>query len=261
MTFVRVPGGEFVMGSPDDDRDAKNDEKPQHRVRISTFYLGAAEVTQAQFSLVMGYNPSHFSSTGAGKEQIAGHATDEHPVENLSWIDAIRFCNAMSNRDHLLPYYAEAGRLGPRDIRVSNRAGTGYRLPTEAEWEFACRAGTTTRYFFGDSPSALEEYAWYAGNSGSMTHPVARKHPNDLGLYDMYGNVWEWCWDWHLLDYYRNSPMVDPQGPAQATTRVGHGGSWAHEPRGCRSATREYTAPVGRDKNLGFRVARNVPDR
>jgi formylglycine-generating enzyme required for sulfatase activity/tRNA A-37 threonylcarbamoyl transferase component Bud32 len=259
MEFVRVPGGEFMMGSPDDDQDAKNDEKPQHRVRISTFYLGATEVTQAQYRAVMGNNPSHFSSTGSGKEQVAGQATDDFPVENLSWVDAIRFCNAMSRRDHLLPYYAEAGRLGRQDVRVSNLDGTGYRLPTEAEWEFACRAGTTTRYFFGDGPSALDGYAWHAGNSGSMTHPVARKHPNALGLYDMYGNVWEWCWDWHLVDYYRNAPLVDPQGPVQATTKVGHGGSWAHDPRGCRSATRDYTAPVRRDKNLGFRVARNQP--
>jgi formylglycine-generating enzyme required for sulfatase activity/serine/threonine protein kinase len=259
MTFVEIEGGEFLMGSPDDDKEAKDDEKPQHRVRVSPFYLGATEVTQAQYRAVMGNNPSHFSSTGAGKRQIAGQATDSYPVENVSWFDAIRFCNAMSRRDRLAPYYAKGGRSAPQDVRIPSLAGTGYRLPTEAEWEFACRAGTTTRYFFGEGPPKLGEYAWYEGNSRSMTHPVAVKHPNGLGLYDIYGNVWEWCWDWHLEGYARNSPFIDPQGPLLGSCRVGHGGSWAHDPNGCRSATRDYTAPVGRDKNLGFRVARNLP--
>jgi formylglycine-generating enzyme required for sulfatase activity/tRNA A-37 threonylcarbamoyl transferase component Bud32 len=262
MTFVRIPGGEFLMGSADGDAEANGDEKPQHRVRVSPFHLGTTEVTQAQFSAVMGYNPSQFSSTGPGKRKMADQVTDRHPVVNLSWVDAIRFCNAMSRRDHLTPYYAESGRgqLPPQQVRILSVSGTGYRLPTEAEWEYACRAGSTTRYSRGDDPSEFEGDAWYQRNSGSMTHPVALKRSNALGLYDMHGNVAEWCWDWHLVDYYRDSILVDPRGPVQATTRVCRGGSWTSDHRGCRSAARDYKAPVRRENNLGFRVARNVPD-
>jgi formylglycine-generating enzyme required for sulfatase activity len=141
---------------------------------------------------------------------------------------------------------------------VPDLKGPGYRLPTEAEWEFACRAGTTSRYFFGDGRSELGGYAWYNANSGGMTHPVKGKRPNAFGLYDMHGNVWEWCWDWHLIEYYRNSSVVDPRGPERATAKVGHGGSWGHDPNGCRSAVRHFTGPGTRDGNLGFRVARNL---
>jgi formylglycine-generating enzyme required for sulfatase activity len=265
-----------MMGSADSDKDAENDEKPQHKVLISTFYISKTEVTQAQYQAVMGNNPSHFSPTGEGKEQVAGQPTDRYPVENVSWLDAIRFCNALSKKERLAPYYEVEGE----SVRVSDLKGLGYRLPTEAEWEFTCRAGTTTGYFFGDGPSELGGYAWYDGNSGQMTHPVAQNGPNVLGLYDTCGNVWEWCWDGYAsyqegfgadpsrLSRSRlrvrspgsqRSPVVDPQGPTEATNRVIRGGSWADPPRDCRSASRAGYVPGYRLYDLGFRVARNLP--
>jgi len=149
MTFVRIEGREFMTGSPPDDNAAQNDEKPQHKVRISPFLLGVTEVTQAQYMAVMANNPSRFSSTGGGGEMVAGRPTDRLPVEQVSWLDAVRFCNSLSKKDGLNPYYDISGE----NVRVRNPKGPGYRLPTEAEWEYACRAGKSTRYSFGDDPS------------------------------------------------------------------------------------------------------------
>ncbi len=215
MTFVRVQGGEFMMGSPDADPDAKEEEKPQHRIVISPFFIGATEVTQAQYRTVMWYNPSHFSSAGAGKELVAGHTTDNHPVENVSWIDAIRFCNALSKKDGLVHYYDEPGTGRSTHVGIPDPKGRGYRLPTEAEWEYACRAGSSTIFCYGDEASSLGDHDWYDENSGGQTHPVSQKPANAFGLFDMNGNVTEWCWDERVPAKF---------GPTSAAARVSRSG-------------------------------------
>jgi formylglycine-generating enzyme required for sulfatase activity len=239
MVLVLIPAGRFDMGSPDSDKDAYDNEKPQHPVRITRpFYLGVTEVTQGQYRAVTGANPSRFEGS------------DDHPVEQVSWNDAIAFCNKLSRIDGLEPYY----RLGAGE----KSGGDGYRLPTEAEWEYACRAGSTTRYDFGDHMAILDEYAWYNGNSGQKTNPVGRKRPNAFGLFDMHGNVWEWCRDEYKDDYYKEPPIDDPPGPApsQASVRVRRGGGWGDYPRSARSANRYGNAPEYRNGYLGVRLAR-----
>jgi formylglycine-generating enzyme required for sulfatase activity len=239
MTLVLIPSGDFLMGSPDSDKDAFDDEKPQHRVAISrSFSLGAYPVTQEEYQRVMGQNPSEFEGSG------------RLPVEMATWFDAVTFCNRLSEAEKRTPFYKVT------DLEVSIRGGDGYRLPTEAEWEYACRAGTTTRYSFGDDDDQLAEYTWYHGNSGGQTHPVGQKPPNTWGLYDMHGNVWEWCWDWYDARSYGQSPVDDPSGPLRSTARVVRGGSWYRDPRNLRSADRYWHAPEDRRNCLGFRVAR-----
>jgi formylglycine-generating enzyme required for sulfatase activity len=240
MKFVRIEPGEFLMGSPDSDSVAAADEKPQHRVRISkAFYLGIHEVTQGDYQAVTGENPSHFKGSS------------DLPVERVSWLDAVRFCNKLSERERRDPFYNIDG------AQVTIAGGNGYRLPTEAEWEYACRAGTSTSYPFGDDAAALGEYAWYVANSDGKTHPVGKEKPTPWGLYDMLGNVWEWCGDWYAKKCYESSPVTDPPGAAAASARVIRGGSWSLEPRDCRSANRSRNAPGARDYDLGFRVARD----
>jgi formylglycine-generating enzyme required for sulfatase activity len=235
-----IPAGEFWMGSPFKDQEAYGDEIPRHNVRISqAFYLGITPVTQAQYEAAMGKNPGHF------------HGLADHPVELVSWFDTVAFCNELSKKEGLACYYV----LGNSN-QVIVAGGDGYRLPTEAEWEYACRAGTETHYYFGDDVALLGEYAWYKANSGGQTRPVGRKRPNAWGLYDMHGNVWEWCWDWFDENYYRTSPDVDPLGAAGTAYRVIRGGCWCYEPRSVRSANRRGYVPEARYDYLGFRVAR-----
>ncbi len=183
----------------------------------------------------MGNNPSSFSSDGRHSDRVSGLSTDDFPVESVSWEDAQEFI----------------GRLN----ELSEETGRVYRLPTEAEWEYACRGGTTTRYYFGDSSDELGEYAWYSGNSERRTHSVGQKRPNAWGLYDLHGNVWEWCSDWYSGDYYANSPLEDPTGPESGSIRVYRGGSWDFTARSCRSAYRYGYWPGYRLHYLGFRVA------
>ncbi len=220
MQMVLIPAGEFDMG--DDSGDS--DERPVHRVRITRpFYLGTTEVTQAQYEQVMGENPGYFTGD------------PRRPVEQASWDDAQEFCR-----------------------RLSQKEGKEYRLPTEAEWEYACRAGTTTRFSFGDDEARLGDYAWYDDNSGNSTHPVGQKRPNPWGLYDMHGNVWEWCADRYAEDYYAESPPDDPVGPSSGLVRVLRGGSWNYGPNYARSADRSRYTPVLRFANDGFRAARTL---
>ncbi len=254
MTLKLIPAGEFFMGSPDDAVEAEEDERPLHLVRITRpFYLGVCEVTQAEYAAVMGNNPSHFSANGDGKDRVAGQSTDRYPVENVSWLDAIQFCNKLSEKEGKKPFYEIDGK----EIRVPDWNGQGYRLPTEAEWEYACRANasTSTRFSFGDNAGELGEYGWFDGNSERRTHPVGQKRPNGFGLYDMHGNVWEWCWDSYGEGYYNQSPAADPTGPAGVSGRVFRGGGRDIRPRGCRSADRNWDSPAFRYSGLGFRLA------
>ena len=225
MEFVWIEGGEFLMGCGESDIGCNNDEKPAHKVRVDGFWLGKYEVTQAQWQKIMGSNPSTFKG-------------EDRPVETVSWEDAQEFIKKL-NATHPHPSQEEK-----------------YWLPTEAEWEYAARAGTQTVYGFGDDAGKLGDYAWYAGNSGNQTHPVGQKEPNALGLYDMHGNVWEWTSDWHDWQYYSQSPAKDPQGPASGSGRVNRGGSWNYAAGLCRAARRYYYSPDVRGGNIGFRLVR-----
>ena len=242
ITLKRIPAGTFQMGSPEG--EGEDYERPQHEVRITRpFYLGVTEVSQAQYEAVMDNNPSFFSAAGFGKDKVAGQSTGQHPVENVSWLDAVKFCNKLSELEG-----QSRSTITGETVRVPDWKASGYRLPTEAEWEYAC-AGT--------APVDLNEHAWSSDNSGSVTHPVGKKLTNWFGLHDMLGNVWEWCWDAYDKDYYKQSPRDDPTGPdiAEAAFRVIRGGSWNRDPRFCRSAYRSRRSPGYRSINLGFRLA------
>jgi len=215
MELELIPAGEFEMGSNDGDAS----EKPIHRVKISeTFYIGKYTVTQAQYEKVVGINPS--SSKG-----------ENLPVERVSYFDAEEFCR-------------KAGKL----------TGNSVRLPTEAEWEYACRAGTKTKFNAGDDDAALEQVGWFKGNSDEKTHPVGLKKPNAWGLYDMHGNVWQWCMDWYGEDYYLKSETENPLGPARSIHRVIRGGAFVARPGSCRSAFRSNREPGICSSSCGFRV-------
>jgi len=242
MKLVLIPAGEFLMGSPDSNKEAQNDEKPQHRVRITQpFYMGATEVTQGQYRAIAGQIPSAFTGS------------DDLPVDSISWDDAIAFCNTLSVRVGLKQYYAHGGA-------PSTDEG-GYRLPTEAEWQYACRAGSTTRFGFGDDAANLGEFAWYKDNSGGRTQPVGQKRPNAWGLYDMHGNLWEWCTDWYDAKYYGQSPDTDPPGPSKADARVILGAGWSSGSESFRVADRGWFAPGRGKSNHGFRVVRVPSER
>ena len=260
MTLKLIRADEFFMGSPDDDKEAEKDEKPSHRVRISKpFYLGVYEVTQGQYEAVMGNNPSYFSANGGGKDRVTGQSTDRYPVDQVSWRDAVQFCNKLSEMEGEKPFYEIDGK----EIRVPDWNGQGYRLPTEAEWEYACRANasTPTRFSFGDNVVKLGLHGWFDGNSKQRTHPVGQKRPNGFGLYDMHGNVCEWCWDWFGEGYYNQSVADDPTGPAGGSYRVLRGGDCFYSPRCVRSAYRNWYPPGVGFSSVGFRVARGQSGR
>ena len=289
MKLVLIPKGEFMMGSGESaeataaffnktygkdlvQADWFKDEHPQHRVRITkSFYLGTYHVTRGQFRQfvkdtgyktdaekgenpgALGWDPdkkafgfnAKYSWRNAGFEQ-----TDEHPLVDVSWNDAVAFCKWLSRKE-----------------------GKTYRLPTEAEWEYACRAGTTTRYYSADDPETLakvgnvadatfkakfpyEKFTIKASDGYVFTSPVGKFKPNAFGLYDMHGNAWQWCADWYGAEYYAASPADDPTGPDSGDDRVLRGGSWVNGPDGPRSADRDWITPDFRDSTTGFRVAR-----
>jgi formylglycine-generating enzyme required for sulfatase activity len=245
MKLVLIPAGKFTMGSPEDEKNRSDDEQ-QHEVEISKpFYMGVYEVTQGEYEKVMGTNPSWFSATGGGKEKVEGKDTSRFPVEKVSWNDAVEFCKKLS------------------EMPEEKRNGPMYRLPTEAEWEYACRGGASVKPFhFGDSLSSTQanfdgNYPYGGADKGpylERTTRVGSYDANAFGLYDMHGNVWEWCADWYDKDYYKTSPRKDPPGPATGTYRVLRGGSWGSFGRGCRAAYRSFGGPGYRVSYLGFRV-------
>ena len=222
MEFVLIPAGSFTMGADKNFEDASDHETPRHPVTISrAFYMGKYEVTQAQWVAVMGQNPSKFKGRS-------------NPVEQVSWEDAYEFIERLNAKE----------------------GHTRYRLPSEAEWEYAARAGSDSTFSFGDYAAALSQYAWFAEDYASgSTHPVGEKQPNAWGLYDMLGNVWEWVHDWYGETYYRNSPEVDPTGPSNGTEHVRRGGGWRSPIKYCRSASRVSYSLGYRNTDFGFRVA------
>ncbi len=247
LTLIRIPPGKFTMGSPIDEPGRFTDESPEHAVSISrAIWMGKFEVTQEQYQKIMRMSPSRFRGR-------------KRPVETITFFNAREFCQ-----------------------KLSQKTGKLYRLPTEAEWEYACRAGTNTALYTGlisingikNSPE-IDPIAWYAGNSGvanedgidssawegkqyphrrAATHPVGFKKPNDFGLYDMIGNVWEWCQDWYDAGYYQATPYDDPSGPQTSAKKVLRGGSWGSDVRNCRSANRLGEFPGQRNHTVGLRV-------
>lgn len=258
MKLKLIPVGEFMMGSvqssqeivrtfelDEDDADYFSDEHPQHRVRITKpFYLCMHEVTEEQWEAVMDTRPwSGLSRGNDKKKKKAGEEEDQlgYAASHISWEEAVEFCEKLSAKE-----------------------GVEYRLPTEAEWEYACRAGSTAMYCFDDELSKLGDYAWYERNAyeadEKYPHRIGQKKPNAFGLYDMHGNVWEWCRDWYGEDYYATSASNDPTGPEDGSARVYRGGSWYNTARSCRSANRNRYAPSLRSNSrLGFRVASSLP--
>ena len=224
MEFVYIPGGEFWMGCGERETACGDDEKPRHQLRVNGFWMGKYEVTQAQWQAVMGRNPSHFNGA-------------DRPVDSVSWNDAQEFLNELNA------------------AWANSRSPAQFRLPSEAEWEYAARAGTQTAYSFGDDPAQLGDYAWFDGNSGNQTHSVGQLKPNAFGLYDMHGNVWEWVAD-TFHDNYAGAPT---DGSAWGNLGDGkakllRGGSWSSIPNNCRSANRRRNDPDYRFNVIGARV-------
>ena len=218
--MIAVEGGTFTMGATAEQAsDAYSDEKPTHQVTLSSYYIGKTEVTQELWQAVMGSNPSGFSGANL-------------PVEKVSWEDCQIF------------------------IAILNElTGKYFRLPTEAEWEYAARGGSKSQGYKYSGSNTVDDVAWYPSNSSSKTHPVATKAPNELGIYDMSGNVLEWCRDWYSSSYYSSSSQYNPTGPASGSRRVYRGGSWGSSARLCRVSYRDYNGPSYRFYNLGLRLA------
>jgi formylglycine-generating enzyme required for sulfatase activity len=222
MRLIKLAAGDFVMGSPDG--QGRSDERPERTVNLSAFAIGETEVTQAQWRTVMDTDPSRFIG-------------DDRPVEQVTWEDAVAFCQ-----------------------ELSTLSGLTIQLPTEAEWEYACRSGTSTAYSFGDDEALLGDYAWYRENSNE-TQDVAGKLPNSWGLYDVHGNVWEWCNDWYGATHYgdRPNPDSDPQGPSLGPGLVMRGGDWNNDAPLFRSATRNWRELGYNNFHIGFRIAAETP--
>jgi len=226
--MVLLPGGTFTMG------DENEIDATPHEVTVSAFYIDTNLVTQKQYEKLMGDNPSRWKA-------------NTNPVEQMRWSDGVRYCNARSESEGLQACY-------DLDTWKCNFAANGYRLPTEAEWEYACRAGTTTAYFFGDDASKLKAYAWFEDNSGGKPRPVGRKPANPWGLYDMHGNLWEWCNDFYKVDYYQESPKENPRGPETGETKVLRGGAWKFSAESCSSAYRYNENPGYADVCFGYDI-------
>jgi formylglycine-generating enzyme required for sulfatase activity len=253
--LVLIKGGSFTMGSPAGEAWREKDETP-HQVALSDFYLAKYQVTQKEYQELARGNPSHFKG-------------GDLPVENVTWHDAVKYCNARSIKEGLVPAYAAGGENVKWDMGAN-----GYRLPTEAEWEYACRAGTTTPFntggavtteqanYYGHYPYMIETYYFSQsrletrpGGYREKTVPAGSFAPNGWGLFDMHGNVWDWCWDW-----YGNygGQQTNPVGAPSGAYRVNRGGGWNDFAKHLRSAYRASTPPANGSYNLGFRVARNA---
>jgi formylglycine-generating enzyme required for sulfatase activity len=262
--MVLIKGGTFIMGSPPEEVNSFHDERPQHEVTVGNFYMGKHLITQKLWKEVMENSPSNFNG-------------EELPVEKVSWYDSLIFCNKLSMKNGLKPAYRISGSTDPSEwgavplYPATNAAwdaveivkeANGYRLPTEAQWEYACRAGTTAPFNTGENVTADQanydgRYPYKKfpqGKYRQTTTPVGTFEPNTWGLYDMHGNVWEWCWDWH--GNYAGVAQTEPQGAITGAYRVARGGSWSNNARFLRSASRGNSVPAFRDTLIGLRVVR-----
>lgn len=264
--FVTVEGGTFSMGT----NSESVNERPVHTVKVDTFYMMATEVTQELFAEIMGKNPSYFQpGIQSELETVAeGESQARRPVEGVSWYEALIFCNKMSERAGLKPCYS----IGKKTDIITNAESApekenavwtgvscnwkanGYRLPTEAEWEYAARGGKIQAQYKYAGSAFLEEVGWFRDNAGYKTHEVAQKKPNALGLYDMSGNVFELCWDW--LHAYKDNRRDNPAGPYPGTRHVERGGCYSYETKDCTVTLRYFDEPNMRSDAVGFRVVR-----
>ncbi len=258
--MVSIPAGSFWMGSPESELGRDFDETLHYVELTKGFYMDSTEVTQKNFTDLMGYNPSNFSNCG-----------DNCPVEQVSWHEAIAYANERSKAESLEECFDCTGTAPDFECTIKTNFTKpqdckGYRLPTESEWEYAARAGSDTAFYNGDITETdcemdanLDAIGWYCGNSGNTTNPVGGKLSNSFGLFNMSGNVWEWNWDWYGSTYPTGteaSPDVDPTGPENGSLRVTRGGSWLDYAQYCRSADRDGSPPSIRVSNLGFRLTR-----
>jgi formylglycine-generating enzyme len=258
-SMVVVTGGTFQMGGT----VGASDEMPVHSVTIASFYMDKTEITYEKWMDVRDWGLTHGYDdlpTGSNGSNSGG---SNNPVTDINWYDILKWCNARSEMDRLTPVYCmdntlsnsyRTGRLDLASDAVKWTAN-GYRLPTEAEWEFAAQGGTKSQGYKYSGSNTIDDVAWYFDNSGVNTHPVATKAPNELGLYDMSGNVWEWCWDWY--GFYTDSPQTDPKGPTSGTFRVTRGGSFTYTAAGCRLANRDLNYPSHRNAVIGFRCVQH----
>jgi len=257
IIMVYVPGGSFLMGNPD---STSTNGRPQHTVTLTSFYIGMYEITQEQYQEVMGVNPSGHT-TAKSRPPVVGEIETKRPVENVTWFDALEFCNKLSEREGRQPVYTITNRTPATGYPITSATVTptwtrnGYRLPTESQWEYAARGGSGTpgNYVYAGSDNP-DDVAWHPDNSGGVTHEVGMKAANGLGLYDMTGNVVEWCWDWYVT--YPSASQTDPYGGTGTLSRVHRGGSFAHLVESSRSVIRNGSAPSSQFMNYGFRVVR-----
>ena len=235
------------MGSKKSDESAEVDEQKEHTVTLNTFEISKFEVTVWEWKQFIKANKMKMPAKPTWGWQ------DNYPINGVTWNEAIAYCNWLSIKEKLQPCYT---KKGPNF--VCNFKANGYRLPTEAEWEFAAKGGTSTKGFRFSGSDKLDEVAWHKANSSGHPHTVGTKLPNELGIYDMSGNVWEWCWDWYNKDFYKQEKGDNPKGPEMGERRTVRGGSWDSQPNYIRPANRISTFPSKTHEFYGFRVARTI---
>ena len=245
--LIQVKGGTFKMGSKNSDTSAELDEQKEHSVILNTFEISKFEVTVWEWKQFIKANKMKMPIKPSWGWQ------DNYPINGITWNEAIAYCNWLSTKEKLQPCYS---KKGPNF--VCNFKANGYRLPTEAEWEFAAKGGTNSKGFRYSGSDKLEDVAWYKAYSNGQPHTVGTKLPNELGIYDMSGNVWEWCWDWYNKDFYKLEKGDNPKGPEMGERRTVRGGSWDSKSNYVRPANRISTIPSKTHEFYGFRIARTI---